>query len=108
MIEDAVTLIGLSYKEFLGMTMYQYRLCVEQYRFKQAKASEHTRLICYHIYSALTPENKRVSIQEYQPLYTDVLIDEEPQKETSKEDIIRITELSKQRLAALGHLTTSN
>lgn len=82
--------------------MYQYRLCVEQYRFKQAKLTEQTRFITYQIYCALTDQKDRVSMQEYHPIYTDVLQEKEPEKEVTREDILRMQNEALRRLEIIN------
>lgn len=78
--------------------MYQYRLCVEQYRFKQAKLTEQTRFITYSIYCAIVSEKDRVTMQEYHPIYTDVLEEKEPEVEVTREDILRMQNEALRRL----------
>lgn len=101
MIEEAVSQLGLSYTEFLCMTLYQYRLHIEQVSFERSKAWEHTRQINYMIYCALVKASDRVSITEFMPLSTDkpTAVTEEPI--TPPEEINRIKLLAEQRMLVL-------
>lgn len=72
--------------------MYQYRLCIERYRYMTARALEHTRLIAFQIYC--TAAKDKITIQQYMPLYTDK---KEPEKEVSKERLLEMQEQAKQR-----------
>lgn len=100
MIEEAVIKMGLSLNQFLNMTLYEYRLHIENFIFSRAKEWEHTRQICYMIYSALTPVNDRVDITEFIPLSIDPK--KEPEKQTDPAEIERIKKLAEQRMAVLG------
>lgn len=100
MIEEACSKTGLTYSAFLNLTLYQYRLHVEQISYDRNKAWEHTRHLSYLIYSALVPKNERVSMAEYMPLATDTPISIE-ENQTEPAEIERIKQLALERISLL-------
>ncbi len=98
MMEDAIIKLGLKHKEFLDMTLYQYRLYTEQHNYASVKAWEHTRLISYTIYCTVAKD--KVDIDKFMPLSTD------PKQEETVISPERLNELAEQ--AALRYKALHN
>lgn len=99
MIEEAVITIGLTYNEFLNMTMYQYRLCIERYLFASTEALKHTRLIAYQIFC--TTAKDKLSIEQYMPLRSDK---KAPEREVSKERLLEMQEQAAKRYEIIKNI----